>query len=91
MIHSVKVSTSTKTYKVLSFIHRYGIYYSIMLFLLYLLHIDIYPNSINFWVLCFCFSLNSYFIYQQGIKFAIQYNAHFTEAMDQINQRNKNK
>ncbi len=30
-------------------------------------------------------------MYQQGIKFAIQYNTYFTEAMDQINQRNKNK
>jgi len=60
-----------KTHKMMMMIHKYGMYYSLFLYILVLSHIGIYPNQIDFWLILFCFCLNIYFIFHKGMVYAI--------------------
>ena len=60
-----------KSKKIMFLIHKYGIYYSLSLYVLLLAHIEIYVTSLNFWLLLFCFSLNAYFIFHKGMVYAL--------------------
>ena len=56
---------------IISFIHKYGVYYSISLFIVLLLHVGIYPFVIDFWLVLMCFCLNAYFFYHKGTVFGL--------------------
>lgn len=60
-----------KNRQIMFLIHKYGIYYSLFLYILVLSHIGIYPNQINFWLILFCFCLNMYFIFHKGMVYAL--------------------
>ena len=60
-----------KSKKIMFLIHKYGIYYSLSLYVLLLAHIGIYITSLNFWLLLFCFCLNAYFIFHKGMVYAL--------------------
>ena len=60
-----------KNRQIMFLIHKYGIYYSLSLYVLLLAHIEIYVTSLNFWLLLFCFCLNAYFIFHKGMVYAL--------------------
>ena len=60
-----------KSKKIMFLIHKYGMYYSLSLYVLLLAHIEIYVTSLNFWLLLFCFCLNMYFIFHKGMVYAL--------------------
>lgn len=60
-----------KNRQIMFLIHKYGIYYSLSLYVLLLAHIEIYVTSLNFWLLLFCFCLNMYFIFHKGMVYAL--------------------
>ena len=60
-----------KNRQIMFLIHKYGMYYSLFLYILVLSHIGIYPNQINFWLILFCFCLNMYFIFHKGMVYAL--------------------
>lgn len=64
---------------IISLIHKYGVYYSIGLFIVLLLYIEIYPIAINFWLMIMCFGLNGYFIFHKGTVFGLSKQGDFAE------------
>ena len=64
---------------IISLIHKYGVYYSIGLFIFLLLYIEIYPIAINFWLMIMCFGLNGYFIFHKGTVFGLSKQGDFAE------------
>lgn len=60
-----------KNRQIMFLIHKYGMYYSLSLYVLLLAHIEIYVTSLNFWLLLFCFCLNMYFIFHKGMVYAL--------------------
>ena len=55
----------------MTIIHKYGLYYSMCLFVMLLLHNEIKPNNLNFYLFVFCLCLNMYFIFHKGMVFAM--------------------
>ena len=55
----------------MTIIHKYGLYYSMCLFVMLLLHNEIKPNNLNFYLFVFCLFLNMYFIFHRGMLFAM--------------------
>jgi len=60
-----------KNSKLVIFIHKYGMNFSVALYVLLLTHIGIYVNKLDFWLLFFCFCLNMYFIFHKGMVYML--------------------
>ena len=73
-----------KNRQIMFLIHKYGIYYSLSLYVLLLAHIEIYVTSLNFWLLLFCFSLNAYFIFHKGMVYALGRQNSFEQFKEQM-------
>ena len=65
-------------------IHKYGMYYSLSLYVLLLAHIEIYVTSLNFWLLLFCFCLYMYFIFHKGMVYALGRQNDFEQFKEQM-------
>lgn len=48
-------------------VHKYGLYYSGILFILFLIYSGKYPNSLDFWCFLFIFGLHTYFVFVRGM------------------------
>ena len=73
-----------KNRQIMFLIHKYGMYYSLSLYVLLLAHIEIYVTSLNFWLLLFCFCLNMYFIFHKGMVYAIGKQNSFEQFKEQM-------
>tara|TARA_Y100000361_G_C11070668_1_gene295534 strand:+ start:89 stop:394 length:306 start_codon:yes stop_codon:yes gene_type:complete len=73
-----------KSKKIMFLIHKYGIYYSLSLYVLLLAHIGIYITSLNFWLLLFCFCLNVYFVFHKGMVYALSRQDEFKRFQDKL-------
>ena len=60
-----------KSHKMMLFIHKYGMLYSVFLYMAVVLNAGIYPNQINFWMILFCFCLSVYFVFHRGMVHAL--------------------
>ena len=60
-----------KSHKMMLFIHKYGMYYSVFLYMAVVFNAGIYPNNIDFWMILFCFCLSVYFVFHKGMVYAI--------------------
>jgi hypothetical protein len=73
-----------KNRQIMFLIHKYGMYYSLSLYVLLLAHIEIYVTSLNFWLLLFCFCLNMYFIFHKGMVYALSRQNSFEQFKEQM-------
>ena len=73
-----------KNRQIMFLIHKYGMYYSLSLYVLLLAHIEIYVTSLNFWLLLFCFCLNMYFIFHKGMVYALGRQNDFEQFKEQM-------
>ena len=68
-----------KSHKMMLFIHKYGMFYSVFLYMAVVLNAGIYPNNIDFWMILFCFCLSVYFIFHKGMVYAISKQFEYEE------------
>ena len=73
-----------KNRQIMFLIHKYGMYYSLFLYILVLTNAGIYINQINFWLILFCFCLNMYFIFHKGMVYAIGKQNSFEQFKEQM-------
>ncbi len=73
--------------KIMTIIHKYGLYYSTCLFVILLFHSEIKLNNLNFYLFVFCFCLNMYFVFHRGMVFAIVKQNDITHMKDEIIER----
>lgn len=57
--------------KTIFLIHRYGLHYSIGLYVILMFNKGISIKTIDFWLFLFCLCLNLYFAFQKGMTFAM--------------------
>ena len=73
--------------KIMTIIHKYGLFYSVCLFVMLLLHNEIKLNNINFYLFVFCSCLNMYFMFYEGMVFAMIKQNDITNIKDEIIER----
>lgn len=77
-------------YKINYYVHRYGIYYVVIMFFGLLIRSEIKPNSFIFWGFSINLALGLYFMYVKGIALGIVNTYEMLSAEEEKNDNKNN-